>query len=210
MASLAACLLLYDEFDPPPAQPPVEGIPVDGLDASVGPPGLPEDAGSDGVDAPRDQPDAAGVPGPDRPGSVASDAGVSGCAGVGCAQDACDGGPCAPGTTCETDRDCASRACQDGRCCGGRLQDCTRCAERLSLSVDCEAPPLGVEPSDVSDCRAFLACLAEHEELCPTRSAPGCSGDELAAVCAEDDFGGRDGAGVTRATQVLQSAGCQR
>jgi hypothetical protein len=132
------------------------------------------------------------------------------CTDAGCsAAEGCDGGSCAPGGACERDTDCMSGACQDGRCCGDRLGECTRCAERLSLSVDCEAPPIGLEPRDVSNCRAFLGCLAEHDELCPTSGAPGCSGDAPAAVCPEEDFGGRTGAGVIRAMRVLQSAGCE-
>lgn len=221
--SLAACVLLYDEYEPPPAREPA----ASGADADVAPTDSPVAGGSPDGGRRRDPPDAGGLPDAGARGVVAPDAGVSGCAGPGCDAGAgCPGAPgcpdggrgalggcgadgCAPGAACERDADCMSRACQDGRCCGGRLGDCTRCAERLSLSVDCEAPPLGLAPSDVSDCRAFLACLAEHDEPCTTLGAPGCSGDAPAAACSEQDFGGRTGAGVSRATRVLQSAGCQ-
>jgi hypothetical protein len=210
---------MYEDYEPPPVPTP----PVNGVDAAVAPHDSPTDGGSPNAGGPREQPDAGA--GPDTPDVVATDAGVSGCLGcdggalspgtVGCPDagscgpEGCDAGSCAPGTACDRDGDCMSGACQDGRCCGDRLGDCTRCAERLSLSVDCEAPPLGLEPTDVSNCRAFLACLAEQDELCPTRGAPGCSGDDPAAACSEEDFGGRTGAGVVRATRVLQSAGCQ-
>ena len=52
--------------------------------------------------------------------------------------------------------------------------------------------------------------LAENADRCPTRNAPGCSGDNQATdACPHNDFGGNAGTGVTRANQVLTNAGCQ-
>lgn len=117
---------------------------------------------------------------------------------------------CAAGSACQADSDCASGACEGGVCCGGALVDCTRCALRLSPNVDCDVPSAGVDSTGVVNCGRFLACLAENPDRCPTRNAPGCSGDNQAAdACPHNDYGGNAGTGVTRATQVLLDAGCQ-
>jgi hypothetical protein len=62
----------------------------------------------------------------------------------------------------------------------------------------------------VINCRNFLQCLASNPTVCPTRNAPGCSGDNQATdACPHNDYGGNAGTGLTRANQVLQNAGCQ-
>jgi hypothetical protein len=117
---------------------------------------------------------------------------------------------CAPGLACSADGDCVSGACVDGRCCGGSQGDCTRCAERLSPTINCDAPQAGQDSTGVANCRAFLECLASNPTICPTRNAAGCSGDNQAAdACPHNDYGGNAGTGLTRANQVLQNAGCQ-
>jgi hypothetical protein len=119
-------------------------------------------------------------------------------------------GRCAAGDTCQADTDCASGACQGGVCCGGNLGDCTRCAERLSASVNCDFPAAGVDSTGVANCNAFLSCLTNNAARCPTRNTPGCSGDNQAAdACPHNNFGGNAGTGITRANQVLQNAACQ-
>jgi hypothetical protein len=118
---------------------------------------------------------------------------------------------CAPGDTCAADSDCASGACQDGTCCGGSQGDCTRCAQRLSPTIDCNAPAAGVDSTGVLNCNAFLACLTANVARCPTRNTPGCSGDNQATdACPHNDYGGNAGTGITRANQVLVNAGCER
>jgi hypothetical protein len=117
---------------------------------------------------------------------------------------------CAAGAACQADGDCASGACEGGVCCGGVLGDCTRCALRLSPSVDCDVPSAGVDGTGVVNCGRFLACLAENADRCPTRNTPGCSGDNQATdACPHNDYGGNAGTGLTRANQVLTNAGCQ-
>jgi hypothetical protein len=117
---------------------------------------------------------------------------------------------CAPGGQCQADRDCGSGACEGGSCCGGSQGDCTRCALRLSPTIDCDVPTAGVDPTGVANCTLFLQCLADNAERCPTRTAPGCSGDNQATdACPHNDYGGNAGTGVSRANQVLQNAGCQ-
>ena len=117
---------------------------------------------------------------------------------------------CAPGLLCQADADCSSGACVGGRCCGGSQGDCTRCAERLSPSIDCDAPQPGQDSTGVINCRNFLQCLASNPVTCPTRNSPGCSGDDqLNDACPHNDYGGNAGTGITRANLVLQNAGCQ-
>jgi hypothetical protein len=117
---------------------------------------------------------------------------------------------CAPGLLCRADADCSSGACEGGRCCGGSQVDCTRCAERLSPSIDCDVPQTGQDPTGVSNCRNFLQCLANNPTICPTRNSPGCSGDDqFNDACPHNTYGGNAGTGVSRANQVLQNAGCQ-
>ena len=117
---------------------------------------------------------------------------------------------CGPGLACNADGDCASGACEDGVCCGGSTVDCTRCALRLSTTIDCDAPAAGTDSTGVINCSNFLACLADNADRCPTRNTSGCSGDNQAAdACPHNDYGGNAGTGLTRANQVLQNAGCQ-
>jgi hypothetical protein len=117
---------------------------------------------------------------------------------------------CAPSRRCQADSDCDSGACQDGSCCGGNQGDCTRCAQRLSRSVDCDQPTQGVDPTGVINCNLFLQCLTNNPLSCPTRNTPGCSGDNPQLdACPHNTYGGNAGTGVTRATQVLQDAACQ-
>jgi hypothetical protein len=69
-----------------------------------------------------------------------------------------------------------------------------------------------VDPTGIANCRSFLACLAQHTDVCTTRNAPGCSGDEQGPggdACPHNDYGGNAGTVVTRANHVLQNAGCQ-
>jgi hypothetical protein len=116
---------------------------------------------------------------------------------------------CDPGKLCASDSDCASKACEGGHCCGGSQGDCTRCAERLSPSIDCDVPTQGQDSTGVGNCRAFLQCLADHPAICATRTAAGCSGDDPTDACPHNTYGGNAGTGLTRANQVLQNAGCQ-
>lgn len=121
---------------------------------------------------------------------------------------------CQAGQLCRVDSDCdlqgrASGACVDGRCCGGSTTHCTRCAERLSPVTDCASPQQGVDAAGVVNCSNFLQCLAANPDVCSTRNAPGCSGDNPADACPHNNFGGNAGTGLTRANQVLQNAGCQ-
>jgi hypothetical protein len=118
-------------------------------------------------------------------------------------------GRCAPGKLCGNDADCASNACEGGRCCGGNQGDCTRCAERLSATLDCSTLGQGQDPTGVINCGNFLACLASHPAACPTRTALGCSGDPPTDACPHNTYGGNAGTGLTRANQVLTNAGCQ-
>jgi hypothetical protein len=120
-------------------------------------------------------------------------------------------GACAPGLACGADNDCTSGACVDGRCCGGSQGDCTRCAERLSPTIDCAVPTAGVDSTGVTNCRAFLECLANNPDVCATRNASGCSGDNQnpgGDACPHNNYGGNAGTGLTRANQVLQNAAC--
>jgi hypothetical protein len=116
---------------------------------------------------------------------------------------------CSPGQSCRLDRDCGSGACQDGRCCGGNQADCTRCAERLSATLDCDAPADGIDATGIANCSGFLQCLSDNSAECPTRSTLGCSGNDPATVCYDNLFGGTDGTAMTRAVAVLGNAGCQ-
>jgi hypothetical protein len=117
--------------------------------------------------------------------------------------------PCAASLQCGSDADCASGACEGGRCCGGNQGDCTRCAERLSPSIDCDLPQAGVDSTGVGNCQRFLVCLTNNPAVCSTRNASGCSGDNQAVdACPHNDYGGNAGTGLTRANQVLQNAGC--
>jgi hypothetical protein len=115
------------------------------------------------------------------------------------------GGPCGacPGEPCAADAACASAACEEGRCCGGTLGDCTRCARRLAVGIDCASEG----PDPVNDCDAFLQCLSDNPELCAQRSAPECSGNPVGA-CDHLSYGGNDGPGVLLADSILRAARC--
>lgn len=110
---------------------------------------------------------------------------------------------CGPGIRCTSDADCASGACEAGRCCGGTTSDCTRCAERLSPTVNCDNGPNG----SAANCAAFLACLSSNASVCSTRFATGCTNDP-GGVCNHNTYGGNDGLGVQQAARVLTEAGC--
>jgi hypothetical protein len=111
-------------------------------------------------------------------------------------------GPCAVGIDCLGDSDCASGACQAGRCCGGVAVDCTRCARRLATGIDCSIDTTGA----AAGCNAFLQCLADNTEACPTRLAPGCS--EAGGPCDTANFGGNGSPGVTLADTIIGTASC--
>ena len=70
-------------------------------------------------------------------------------------------------------------------------------------------PAQGVDSTGVLNCNRFLACLTENADRCPTRSTPGCSGDNPTDACPHNTYGGNAGTGITRADQVLENAGCQ-
>ncbi|HTV18039.1 MAG TPA: hypothetical protein VMG12_05195 [Polyangiaceae bacterium] len=110
---------------------------------------------------------------------------------------------CEAGRLCQSDAQCASGACEAGRCCGGSTGDCTRCAERLSPTVDCATAP----PGGSANCAAFLQCLASNAGVCTTRFAAGCTNDPGGA-CNHNTYGGNDGLGVQHAARVLAEAGC--
>jgi len=110
---------------------------------------------------------------------------------------------CEEGRSCQADVQCASGVCEAGRCCGGTTGDCTRCAERLSPTVDCATAP----PGGAINCAAFLQCLASNASVCTTRFAAGCTNDPGGA-CNHNTYGGNDGLGVQHATRVLAEAGC--
>lgn len=116
----------------------------------------------------------------------------------------CGGGcaPCAPGEGCRADADCESAACQDGRCCGGVRVDCTRCARRLARVLNCSSNG----PNGAAQCDSFLDCLADNDDVCSVRYAPGCSDDP--GVCNHTEFGGNAGPGVALADAILGTAGC--
>jgi len=113
---------------------------------------------------------------------------------------------CEPGDTCRVDADCDRNACVDGTCCGGTEADCTRCAERLSLTVNCNSP--GVPANDATNCAQMLVCLADNIEVCSTRRSPGCSEDPGGA-CNPSRFGGGGGGGVRQVDRVLANASCE-
>jgi hypothetical protein len=110
-------------------------------------------------------------------------------------------GPCGPGQGCNLDSECQSGICQDERCCGGNQLDCTRCARRLSpfllCSSDANAAPV---------CDAFLQCLQDNPDACPTRLTPGCS--DVGNVCDPASLGGDGTGGITLADRIIGSAGC--
>lgn len=113
-------------------------------------------------------------------------------------------GPCGAGQTCALDADCQSGACQDGACCGGSEVDCTRCARRLSSTLDCASNGASAEAS--AACDAFLQCLAEHPESCPRRQASGCASS--GAVCDVANYGGASSPAISRADAIIGTAAC--
>jgi hypothetical protein len=116
------------------------------------------------------------------------------------------GGSCGacPGQACGADAGCASGVCQDGRCCGGNLEDCTRCARRLAVGIDCSSDGLDA----TNDCDSFLQCLSDNAGACSQRSALGCSGDEPEGPCNHLSYGGNDGPGIVLADAILREAQC--
>lgn len=115
-------------------------------------------------------------------------------------------GDCDTGDDCNVDGDCQSGVCQDGSCCGGVLEDCTRCVQRLATaygsSINCSVNG----PGAVANCEAFLGCLSDNPGACPTRHAPGCS-DE-GGVCNHNNFGSNTGAGILLADAIIGTATC--
>jgi hypothetical protein len=111
-------------------------------------------------------------------------------------------GACAPGRVCALDGDCQSGACQDGSCCGGQEGDCTRCARRLSSSLQCTSN--GASAELAAACNGFLQCLADNVELCPRRNAAGCSG--AGGVCDAGRFGSANG--IALADGIIGTAQC--
>ncbi|HKO92260.1 MAG TPA: hypothetical protein VJU61_13945, partial [Polyangiaceae bacterium] len=113
-------------------------------------------------------------------------------------------GPCAPGGACVLDSDCQSGACQDGSCCGGKEGDCTRCARRLSTSLDCTSN--GASADVTTTCNDFLQCLSDNAELCPRRNSAGCT--SAGGVCDVSRFGGTSAAGISLADGIIGTAQC--
>lgn len=111
-------------------------------------------------------------------------------------------GPCAPGRACALDSDCQSGACQDGSCCGGQEVDCTRCARRLSSSLQCTSN--GASAEVAASCNAFLQCLADNAAVCPRRNATGCSG--AGGVCDTNRFG--NSSAIALADGIIGTAQC--
>ncbi|HEU4583822.1 MAG TPA: hypothetical protein VFS67_36445 [Polyangiaceae bacterium] len=111
-------------------------------------------------------------------------------------------GACAPGRACALDSDCESGACQDGSCCGGQEGDCTRCARRLSTSLQCTSNGSSAEVA--AACNAFLQCLADQVELCPRRNSPGCS--DAGGVCDVSRFG--NSSAIALADGIIGTAQC--
>jgi hypothetical protein len=112
-------------------------------------------------------------------------------------------GPCAPGRACALDSDCQSGACQDGSCCGGQEADCTRCARRLSSSLQCTSN--GASADVAAACNGFLQCLADNAVSCPRRNAAGCS--DAGGVCDVSRFGGNSSA-IALADGIIGTAQC--
>lgn len=137
--------------------------------------------------------------------------------GIDCGGDdpACE--RCPGGDSCAVDGDCQSGTCDGVACCDRSTPaGCTSCALRLSPSIDCDTPPPPfsvvptVDPTGTDFCHAFLACLASFPDVCSTRNAPGCSGDDPTTnVCPHNSFGGNAGTGLVRADWVLRDASCQ-
>jgi len=113
-------------------------------------------------------------------------------------------GACAPGRACALDSDCQSGACQDGRCCGGQEGDCTRCARRLSTSLQCTSNNASVEVA--AACNGFLQCLSDNVALCPRRNAAGCS--DAGGVCDVSRFSSSGTNGIALADGIIGTAQC--
>jgi len=113
-------------------------------------------------------------------------------------------GPCAAGRGCALDSECESGACQDGRCCGGQEGDCTRCARRLSTSLQCNSNGASAEVS--AACNGFLQCLSDNSARCPRRGSAGCA--DAGGVCDVSRFGGSSSAGIALADGIIGTAQC--
>jgi hypothetical protein len=112
-------------------------------------------------------------------------------------------GPCAAGRACALDSDCQSGACQDGSCCGGQEGDCTRCARRLSTSLQCTSNNASAEVA--SACNDFLQCLTDNAARCPRRNSAGCS--DAGGVCDVSRFGSNSSA-IALADGIIGTAQC--
>ncbi|HVZ31685.1 MAG TPA: hypothetical protein VG963_04620, partial [Polyangiaceae bacterium] len=113
-------------------------------------------------------------------------------------------GACGPGRACALDGDCQSGACQDGRCCGGQEGDCTRCARRLSTSLQCTSN--GASAEVTASCNDFLQCLSDNAVSCPRRRSAGCS--DAGGVCDVSRFGGNSAQGIALADGIIGTAQC--
>jgi hypothetical protein len=104
---------------------------------------------------------------------------------------------------CQLDNECQSGACIDQRCCGGQQADCTRCARRLvSGGISCAVGDAATAPV----CDAFLQCLQDNPEACPTRLTAGCS--DTGGACDPVNFGGNGSAAITLADRIIGTAQC--
>jgi hypothetical protein len=113
-------------------------------------------------------------------------------------------GACAPGRDCALDSDCQSGACQDGSCCGGQERDCTRCARRLSASLQCTSN--GASAEVAAACNGFLQCLTDNAARCPRRLSAGCSA--AGGVCDVSRFSSSGGNGIALADGIIGTAQC--
>jgi hypothetical protein len=82
--------------------------------------------------------------------------------------------------------------------------DCTRCARRLSATLDCTTN--GVSPDVAAACDAFMQCLAEHPESCQRRQTAGCA--NAGGVCDVANYGGAGSASISRADAIIGTAAC--
>jgi hypothetical protein len=111
-------------------------------------------------------------------------------------------GACGPGQGCALDSECQSGVCQDALCCGGDRVDCTRCARRLAPGNTCNSGGAAAAPV----CEAFLQCLQDNADVCPTRLAQGCA--DAGGPCDPVIFGGDATGGINVASQILGTAQC--
>ncbi|MEO8183225.1 MAG: hypothetical protein ABI895_30705 [Deltaproteobacteria bacterium] len=111
-------------------------------------------------------------------------------------------GPCGPGGGCLLDSECQSGVCVDDSCCGGRDVDCTRCARELATGISCATGDAATAPV----CEAFLECLQDNPQACPSRIAPGCV--VAGGACDPIDFGGNGSAAIALADRIIGTAQC--